>query len=80
MTWQHMVQFADTCTDPTVAAEALAFLQTQVDYVAGRTFERDGRHYVQVLFEDCGPENADRLPDGCRRVVVPPGLIRTMQT
>lgn len=66
----------------------LDWCASQVDYLGGRILPPDGIHAhwrVQAFFED--PEPTDDpwrwvrprwLPDGCRRVIVPPTLAQKL--
>lgn len=73
-TWSHAVQYVDDAVSEKEAKDMLWACFIQVDYLGGRvlapTYFNGWR--VQALFEDC--EHDLPLPDGCRRVVVPPSL------
>lgn len=70
--WTWAYQYADTSKTEAAAREELDGLKLQDGYLAGRIYLRDGVWHVQALFQDEG-EQAN-LPDGVRRVQVPPSL------
>ncbi len=61
------------------AASVFASVSTLENFIGGRIMPPAARDQhkiwlIQTLFRDFGPENAHRLPDGLRRVLVFPCL------
>jgi hypothetical protein len=78
--WQRAVQYMDHPRDRDEAVSMLGECRRQVDFIAGRvlppTDTKPGWR-LQCLFQDCGHDLP--LPDGMRRVIVPPSLLTTMK-
>lgn len=71
------IQMMETASNGDEAATILGFLKTQVDFIAGRLLapsETKPGWRVQAFFDDVNHDLP--LCDGCRRVIVPPALIR----
>ena len=74
------IQYIDESKGQAEAEQALAACQVQVDYLGGRVLAPGPgkpNWRAQVFFEDA--PDAQWLPDGCRRVLLPLSLARTLK-
>lgn len=73
------IQYIKTATCAADASTTLDWLRGLDTFIDGRVLppsaEKPGFR-VQVFFEDCGSDAP--LPDGCRRVFLPPSLLEAM--
>jgi len=79
--WPKMVQVYEIVNSESEAVEILSFLSTQVDFVCARVLPPHAAKpgwKVQAFMDDCGHDLP--LPDGCRRVVVPPSLLASCRS
>lgn len=76
--WQWAIQLVESFEEMDEAREALKQLATQEGFLGGRALPASGGkpNRVQAFFVD--EEGGDLLPDGLRRVIVPPSMWATL--